>query len=516
MKRPKFLPRFLRTAVIYVLIAWSVLAVYFTLDARNYNLTSEDEFMTERTRLFEEIKSYVQQHYQYRRPNTVSGPVKYMLCNMYENYGVDSVFYLNEYRIADSSRQVFAVSTDSILEIADLSYIEPLRDYLGDRYPEYMSYDNDDDDVAEVYMSSFLQHYAKSTFIPEKVFVAKPDKNYNYWKAVDIFDNTALTDSLPSKAKVGFIQQDKNEVVNSGSTKLVDIGNPGQLREVNVNITDIKITDNVSRMNLEVSDYTAPDYMVINRGRLALAYSVSFAVLLIVAAVVSAFKHYHDRSQYEMFEYRRKMTRAMTHDLKTPLAAISAYAENLNLDVNTDKREYYSSRIISNVSVMSKMIEEILDYSRSESSERKAVKTQNVSIRTLINEVADETKPLMELRGISVMVLTNDDINVRTDRELMKQVIQNLFSNCAKYALEDTTVTVSIEDKGFSVSNLTEEIISDAEKLKEPFVKGDSSRHNTEGAGLGLAIADNNLKLLGYSLKLSLADGMFKAEVIMV
>ena len=217
-----------------------------------------------------------------------------------------------------------------------------------------------------------------------------------------------------------------------------------------------------------------------------------------------------------MFEYRRKMTRAMTHDLKTPLAAISAYAENLNLDVNTDKREYYSSKIISNVSVMSKMIEEILDYSRSESSERKAAKTENVSIRTLINEVADETKPLMELRGLSVMVLTNDDVNVKTDRELMKQVIQNLFSNCAKYALEDTTVTVSIEDKGFSVSNLTEEIISDAEKLKEPFVKGDSSRHNTEGAGLGLAIADNNLKLLGYSLKLSLADGMFKAEVIMV
>ena len=516
MKRPKFLPRFLRTAVIYILIAWSVLAVYFTLDARNYNLTSEDEFLTARTRLFEEIKSYVQQHYQYRRPNTVIGNVKFMLCNMYENYGVDSVVYLNEYRIADSSRQVFAVSTDSVLEISDLSYIEPLRDYLGDRYSSYMSY-SDEDSVAEVYMSSFLQHYAKSTFIPEKMFVAEPDKQYRYWKAVDSFDNTELTDSLPKEAKTGFIQQDKNELVNSGSTRLVDIGNPGSLGKVKDTLSDVNVTDSYyCDIYLKMSDYTAPDYMVINRGRLALAYSVSFAVLLIVAAVVSVFKYSHDKTQYEMFEYRRKMTRAMTHDLKTPLAAISAYAENLNLDVNTDKREYYSSRIISNVSVMSKMIEEILDYSRSESSERKAAKTENVSIRTLINEVSDETKPLMELRGLSVMVLTNDDINVKTDRELMKQVIQNLFSNCAKYALEDTTVTVSMEEKSFSVSNLTEEIISDAEKLKEPFVKGDSSRHNTEGAGLGLAIADNNLKLLGYSLKLSLADGMFKAEVIMV
>ena len=515
MKRPKFLPRFLRTAVIYVLIAWSVLAVYFTLDARNYNLTAEDEFLTARIQVFNEIQDYVRLHYQDKRPNSVSGTVKLLLCNLYEKFGVDSVFYINEYRVADSSRQVFAVSTDSVLEIADLSYIEPLRDYLGDRYSSYMSY-SDEDSVAEVYMSSFLQHYAKKTFIPEKMYVNELDKQYRYWKDVDIFDNTALTDSLPSEAKTGFIQQYKPEIVNSGSTRLVDIGNPGPLGEVKDTLSDVNITDYVYKMYFKMSDYTAPDYMVINRGRLALAYSVSFAVLLIVAAVVSVFKYFHDKTQYEMFEYRRKMTRAMTHDLKTPLAAISAYAENLNLDVNTDKREYYSSRIISNVSVMSKMIEEILDYSRSESSERKAAKTENVSIRTLINEVADETKPLMKLRGLSVMVLTNDDINVKTDRELMKQVIQNLFSNCAKYALEDTTVTVSIEDKGFSVSNLTEEIISDAEKLKEPFVKGDSSRHNTEGAGLGLAIADNNLKLLGYSLKLSLADGMFKAEVIMV
>ena len=164
MKRPKFLPRFLRTAVIYVLIAWSVLAVYFTLDARNYNLTAEDEFLTARIQVFNEIQDYVRLHYQDKRPNSVSGTVKLLLCNLYEKFGVDSVFYINEYRVADSSRQVFAVSTDSVLEIADLSYIEPLRDYLGDRYSSYMSY-SDEDSVAEVYMSSFLQHYAKKTFI---------------------------------------------------------------------------------------------------------------------------------------------------------------------------------------------------------------------------------------------------------------------------------------------------------------------------------------------------------------
>ena len=50
------------------------------------------------------------------------------------------------------------------------------------------------------------------------------------------------------------------------------------------------------------------------------------------------------------------------------------------------------------------------------------------------------------------------------------------------------------------------------EHLKEPFVKGDSSRHNS-GSGLGLAIADNDLALLGYTLEIRIDGNLFIAVI---
>ena len=50
------------------------------------------------------------------------------------------------------------------------------------------------------------------------------------------------------------------------------------------------------------------------------------------------------------------------------------------------------------------------------------------------------------------------------------------------------------------------------DSLKKPFVKGDDSRGN-KGTGLGLAVADNNLAILGYKLELSSESGEFRARV---
>ena len=50
------------------------------------------------------------------------------------------------------------------------------------------------------------------------------------------------------------------------------------------------------------------------------------------------------------------------------------------------------------------------------------------------------------------------------------------------------------------------------ESLKKPFVKGDESR-GSKGAGLGLAIAESNLDILGYKLELSSESGVFQAKI---
>ena len=65
-----------------------------------------------------------------------------------------------------------------------------------------------------------------------------------------------------------------------------------------------------------------------------------------------------------------------------------------------------------------------------------------------------------------------------------------------------------------SVSNVSsQDIGKDAENLWKPFVKGDNSRSNKQGTGVGLAIVKNILELHGYVLKLSCEDGIFKVEI---
>lgn len=76
------------------------------------------------------------------------------------------------------------------------------------------------------------------------------------------------------------------------------------------------------------------------------------------------------KSRYERQEYRRNMTNVMAHDLKTPLMAMSGYAENLLANVHTDKRQQYAEAISENVRKMNGMIEQMLEIDRLETGKR--------------------------------------------------------------------------------------------------------------------------------------------------
>ena len=76
-----------------------------------------------------------------------------------------------------------------------------------------------------------------------------------------------------------------------------------------------------------------------------------------------------------------------------------------------------------------------------------------------------------------------------------------------------STVDIGIASEALTITNKTDKSYDDVESLKKPFVKGDDSRGN-KGAGLGLAIADNNLSMLGYKLELSSEKEEFRVRII--
>lgn len=93
---------------------------------------------------------------------------------------------------------------------------------------------------------------------------------------------------------------------------------------------------------------------------------LAMLVFLAVFLAVGGFRYMKAKSAYDMKCYRIETTNAMAHDLKTPLTAISGYAENLLSQVQVDKREYYAKAILSNIEYMDQMIHDILELSKSE------------------------------------------------------------------------------------------------------------------------------------------------------
>ena len=107
---------------------------------------------------------------------------------------------------------------------------------------------------------------------------------------------------------------------------------------------------------------------------------------------------------------------------------------------------------------------------------------------------------------------------VRTDGRRMWRVIENIYNNAAKYALEGTRVYADLIEKEhtveFSLKNISEQPLNiSADELTERFIRGDVSR-STEGSGLGLSIAKNLTELQGGKFLLYLDGDLFKVTIV--
>ena len=242
-----------------------------------------------------------------------------------------------------------------------------------------------------------------------------------------------------------------------------------------------------------------------------MAGNCALAVLMLALSLIPASLLYNRRKRnYEIFEYRRKMTDAMAHDLKTPMAAILSYAENFENNTGSDKREFYVSKITEKVWQMNKMVNNMLDFSRGENASVDIKKTP-VDIGQVLSDCIAENEHEITKRNLTVNY-SKSSVTVDTDKELFAQAIGNLINNAALYAKEGTEVAVTCDSGKIVISNVAAAEIENAEALKQPFAKGDESRKNY-GSGLGLAIADNNLTMLGYKLGVKSEDGKFVVTV---
>ncbi|WP_251318779.1 sensor histidine kinase [Flintibacter muris] len=216
--------------------------------------------------------------------------------------------------------------------------------------------------------------------------------------------------------------------------------------------------------------------------------------------------------------FKAELITNVSHDLKTPLTSIINYVNLLKSTDQTDPKAAEYIEVLDRKSQrLKKLTEDLVEASKA-STGVLSVAREKIGMAQLIDQATAEWEErLTQQRLTLVTTLPEGETWVYADGRHLWRVIDNLLSNCAKYAMEGTRVYLDLErGKGqvaLSVKNISREPLNvPAERLMERFVRGEESR-STEGSGLGLSIARSLTELQGGSFDLAVDGDLFKAIV---
>ena len=208
----------------------------------------------------------------------------------------------------------------------------------------------------------------------------------------------------------------------------------------------------------------------------------------------------------------------VSHDIKTPLTSIINYVDLIKREHPENPTIQKYLEVLDQKSQRLKTLtEDLVEASRASSGNIK-LEMANIDIVELVQQTTGEFEDKYAIRRLELVnTLPNEVILIEADGRRLWRVLENLYNNAFKYALENTRVYVGIEDHGsevtFSIKNISATPLNiSPDELTERFVRGDSSR-TTEGSGLGLSIAKDLTTLQGGRFQITIDGDLFKAEV---
>ncbi len=216
--------------------------------------------------------------------------------------------------------------------------------------------------------------------------------------------------------------------------------------------------------------------------------------------------------------FKAELITNVSHDLKTPLTSIINYVNLLKSTQQTDPKAIDYIEVLDRKSQrLKKLTEDLVEASKA-STGVLSVTREKIGMGQLIDQATAEWEEKLSDRRLTLMTtLPEGEAWVYADGRHLWRVIDNLLSNCAKYAMEGTRIYLDLErGKGqvaLSVKNISRDPLNvPAERLMERFVRGEESR-STEGSGLGLSIARSLTELQGGAFDLAVDGDLFKAIV---
>ncbi len=200
----------------------------------------------------------------------------------------------------------------------------------------------------------------------------------------------------------------------------------------------------------------------------------------------------------QLLEERKELVDRLSHEMKTPLGIIRAYAEGIQDETDEGKRQKYSEIILSETERMNDLIITLLDLSALENG-AVSLEPERFDFVEFLETAAGRL--LLDVGEIDFELqyeLPEHKVYVYTDRLRMEQVLNNLILNAKKNVLPKGILKLSLVERGnelyFSIYNQGIHIETDKlPKVWEKFYRDKNAKYS--GSGLGLAIVAQILSM---------------------
>lgn len=198
------------------------------------------------------------------------------------------------------------------------------------------------------------------------------------------------------------------------------------------------------------------------------------------------------------------LTRAIAHELKTPISIIQGYCEGLQLQDDKERQREYLQTITQETKEMNRLVLDMLELSRFESGGYE-MEPEEIALGELIHAVVSQYKTAYEEKEVEVIIDEPEEVLFTGDLSCMHKVVSNLIGNAIKHAPEHGQVKIKIEktkDKiYFRVYNNGPEI---EEKIRKHIWDGyhkpqKENKGKIRSTGLGLTIVKYMLDLHGFT-----------------
>jgi len=207
----------------------------------------------------------------------------------------------------------------------------------------------------------------------------------------------------------------------------------------------------------------------------------------------------------EEMRKRIEFTRALVHELKTPITPVLAASELLLEEIKEKRLQGLVQSVERSASNLNRRIDELLDLARGE-VEMLGLTLEPVDPLPLLQELNHEVAPVAQRNNQSLdFDLPSSMPPIWADRDRVRQVVLNLLNNAFKFTLaggkitlkarkQDDNMVVEIKDTGVGISK------EDRERLFEPYYRRVDDRERLSGLGLGLALSKNLVELHGGTI----------------